>query len=169
VLERNLAALSDLRAWARRALRELRFRRPPVVRLHASGDVFSVAYARALLFLMHALPDTRFLLYSRSWRVPRLRPWLDRMAALPNVSVWFSVDGTTGLPRSWPERVRLAWLALDEVEQAPWACADDIRRCHLVFLDQPLRRSGLTTFAGVPVCPQEYTDNLTCETCRRCL
>jgi hypothetical protein len=166
---RNREALGDLRAFARRVLGEVRRRRIRTIRWHVSGDVFSVRYARTLLFLMASTPDVEHFLYTRSWRVARLRPWMERMAQLPNVSVWYSVDRSTGLPDARPRRVRLAWMALSEAEQEPWACADQIARCDLVFLDAPLRRPELATFAGVRVCPQERDHRVTCTSCRYCM
>ena len=166
---RNLGAIGDLKGFVRRLLREIWRRHVRSLRWHVSGDVFGVPYARALLSVMTATPEVEHFLYTRSWRVARLRPWLERMAELDNVAVWYSADATTGLPDSWPERVRVAWMALHAAEQEPWACGEDIGRCDLVFLDQPLRRLGLRTFAGVRICPQEQTPGVTCSSCRFCL
>ena len=101
--------------------------------------------------------------------MPSIRPVLEQMAALPNVAVWYSVDGSTGLPESWPDRVRFAWMALHAGEGEPWACGEQIAKCDLVFLDYPLRRLGLETFGGVPVCPQERNPDVNCSACRFCM
>jgi hypothetical protein len=168
-LQRNLDATGDLSAFAARVEREARLRGAAALRLHVSGDLFSPAYALAWLGVMRRMSEVQFLLYTRSWRVPTILPALEQMALLPNVALWFSCDASTGTPARVPEGVRLAWMALHQAEAEPWACLDDIARCHLVFLDQPLRRLGLASFGGVTVCPQERQDGLTCSSCRACL
>jgi Gene product 88 len=167
--ERNLRLLADLPEFQRRVLREVRRRRLRTIRWHVSGDIFSADYGRALLSIMAATPCVEHFLYTRSWRVPRLVPILEQMAALENVSVWYSCDATTGLPKSWPARVRLCWMALHAAEGESWGSSEDIARCHLVFMDVPLRRLGLATFAGTRVCPQERDDQVTCTSCRYCM
>src|SRR5262249_8104460 len=87
----------------------------------------------------------------------------------PNVALWYSVDATTGLPASWPRRVRLAWMALHAAEGEPGACGEQIARCDLVFLDHPLRRLDLRTFGGGRVCPPERGPEGTGTSCRSCL
>lgn len=167
---RNLDALQDLPRFVRRVLREVRQRRVRTIRWHVGGDVHTAGYARALLLVMSRTPEVEHFLYSRSWRVPHLRPWLERMADLPNVAVWFSCDQTTGLPPGDRHpRVRLAWMALHAAEAEPWACAEQIAECDLVFMDTTLRHLRLSTFAGTDVCPQENDPGVTCTTCRRCL
>jgi hypothetical protein len=167
--QRNLRAARRLDALVQRIVREIRRRHLRTVRPHVSGDFFSVAYALAWLQIMRSCPDTQFFFYSRSWRIPTICAVLEQMAELPNVAVWYSVDGSTGLPESWPARVRLAWMALHVGEGEPWACAEQIARCHLVLLDHPLRRLELKTFGGVGVCPQERDATVTCTSCRHCM
>lgn len=165
--QRNLDALGDLDAFRRRLLREIRRRGVRLLRWHVAGDVFGVGYARTLLRVMQATPRVEHWLYTRSWRVRRLRPFLEQMALLPNVSVWYSCDATTGMPRAVPPRVRLAWMATSLGERQTHAAR--IARCHLAFTDLALRRLGLSGFGGVRVCPQENNALITCATCRFCL
>lgn len=166
---RNLAAVADLKAFARRMIREVRFRQIDAVRVHVAGDFHSAAYCKAWAFVAASLPEVRFFAYTRSWRVRKLRPWLECLAGLPNFALWYSCDGTTGVPEGRPPRVRLAWMALHAGESEPWALAEQIAACDLVFMDQPLRRLGLKTFGGVPVCPQERDPKMNCSRCGFCL
>jgi hypothetical protein len=59
-------------------------------------------------------------------------------------------------------------MALYAVEGEDWACLDDIARCDLVFLDQGLRRLGLSSLGGVPVCLAERDSSVTCSSCGYC-
>jgi hypothetical protein len=168
--ERNLEVVGDLDEFQRRALGEIRRRHLRTIRWHTGGDVFSVEYGRALLTIMTATPTVEHFLYTRSWRVPRLVPVLEAMARLPNVSLWFSCDASTGLPRSWPASVRLCWLALEFREEEPWEKeAEQRARCALVFMDAPLRRFRRDDFGGVPVCVQERQPATSCSVCRLCI
>jgi hypothetical protein len=165
---RNLALLADLDAWALRAAEELAFRRLPFVRWHVSGDLMSVPYAWAVFWVMKETPRVRHWITTRSWRRSEFLPALRAMAALPNVSVWFSCDHSAPPPASVPGGVRLSWMALRAEEES--AHARHVARCELVFLDFPLRRRrGPGVFAGVPVCPQEHDKGVTCSACQRCL
>jgi hypothetical protein len=161
------AALENLDEFRERMVAEIRCRPVRVLRWHVAGDVFSVGYARALLGIMQATPRVEHFLYTRSWRVARLRRWLAQIAALPNVAMWYSLDATTGAPSCVPPGVRLAWMAtcLDEEDRF----AARIARCDLVFMDHPLRRERLRSFGGVRVCPQENDNRVTCTNCRFCL
>lgn len=54
---------------------------------HDSGDFFSVPYIEAWIAICSALPSVRFWFPTRSYIVANLCPALERLAALPNVSV----------------------------------------------------------------------------------
>jgi len=51
-------------------------------------------FARLLYEAVRALNElgVRVYMYTRSWRLPHLREWLERMAELPRTVVWLSVD-----------------------------------------------------------------------------
>jgi hypothetical protein len=163
----NLEAIQDSGAFRDRLLAEIRCRGVRTLRWHVAGDLHSAAYACAVLTVMLATPRVQHFLYTRSWRVPRLRPWLERMAELPNVALWYSLDATTGVPRCVPPGVRLAWMATSLDEEEHFAAR--IALCDLVFMDHPLRRQRLRSFGGVRVCPQENDGRVTCSSCRFCL
>ena len=151
--------------FARAAAAELVTKGARLVRVHTAGDLYSVAYAEAWVRVMRACPEVRFWLYTRSWRRPEFRPVLRRMAALPNVRLWFSADADSGVPRARPARVRVAWLMAAPGDEPP-APVD------LVFRTKGLRRAARASVAGAPVCPTETglpgAERVTCDTCRRC-
>jgi hypothetical protein len=136
-----------------------------VVRVHSGGEFYSAAYARKWLWVIRRLPAVRFFFYTRAWRVPAVRPVLERMARRRNCRAWYSCDRGTGLPARVPPRVRLAWLMTD-AEDTPPAPAG------LAFRVRPLRRRPLTRSNGVRVCPAEdgvaRATRVTCDRCRLC-
>jgi hypothetical protein len=73
-----------------------------VIRIHVSGDFYSVAYVKAWRKALAARPDITLFGYTRSWRVAKLRGALERLRALPNVRLFASVDATTErAPDGW--------------------------------------------------------------------
>lgn len=142
-----------------------------VLRVHSSGDLYSVDYARKWLKVMRNRPGTVFYLYTRSWRKSAFRPVLKAMARLPNVRLWFSCDRDTGVPgrARVPEGVRLCYLATTE--------DDTPARADLVFRSHALRKTPAARVpdaAGKPVlvCPTETglpgAKAVTCGTCGLC-
>jgi Gene product 88 len=88
-----------------------------VVRIHVSGDFYSVDYANKWIAICSKLPRTTFFAYTRSWRKPPIYSALDRMSNLPNVYMWFSCDRETGKPETIPSRVRLAYMQSDRTDE----------------------------------------------------
>lgn len=89
-----------------------------VVRVHAAGDFYSVAYVRKWLAIVRACPDTQFFAYTRSWRVtercsPALVKAVYELSLEPNMRIWLSCDRETGMPPSWP-RSPWAYLMLND-------------------------------------------------------
>lgn len=80
------------------------------LRLHVSGDFFSVEYIEAWRRICQSLPETRFWAYTRSWNVPALQEALRALRDLDNVQLFASTDPTMPLPgKDW----RRAFLASD--------------------------------------------------------
>lgn len=80
-----------------------------VVRIHTSGDFFSVPYVTAWHQIARLNPHLRFYAYTRSWTVPELETALrDLLAALGNVKLWASHDQTMPEP---PLGWRIATIA----------------------------------------------------------
>lgn len=107
---------------------------------------------------------TRFYFYTRSWRIPTIRPVLEQMAALPNCSAWYSCDRDTGIPDALPG-IRLAWLQVDINESIP-------PHVDLVFRRHGIRRRPLTQVSN-HVCPEQDGSlrhaQIACEQCQLCI
>lgn len=82
-----------------------------LLRLHVSGDFTSVAYIDGWTALLSRYPDVTVWAYTRSWRVPKLLPALERLRALPKVQLFASMDASTDElpPADW----RRAWMQGD--------------------------------------------------------
>jgi hypothetical protein len=161
-LRRNWEASRDP-FFAERMIREIRTRRVRVIRIHAAGDFYSVPYIRAWLRIAQNCPWVTFYAYTRSWRLPGLQVELERLAALPNVRLWYSADRDTGMPTNLPEGVRVAWLQVEADESVPEG-VDLIFRVHRLRR-RPAKRIGLTL-----VCPVEQGSGAgtTCTSCGVC-
>jgi hypothetical protein len=149
--------------FAERMIREIRSRRVHVVRIHASGDFYSVSYIRSWLRIAQACWGVTFYAYTRSWRLPGLRVELEDLAALENVKLWYSADRDTGMPDQMPEGVRVAWLQEDSSDEVPGG-VDLVFRVHRLR-KQPAKRVGLAL-----VCPVEQGGggSTTCSSCGVC-
>ena len=162
-LAENLdAALAD--DFVPRVVAEVRRRGVHVLRVHVSGDFFSAEYAAKWLAIARRCRRTRFSGYTRSWRVPEVVPALARLAAVPNVRLWYSADAETGLPEDVPPGVRVAYLLAGPGDSPSGAdLAFRTRRLRR----EPARRVGLTL-----VCPTEngtrHVADVTCTSCRQC-
>lgn len=102
---RNWALMRNLRLFAKEMIRSLP-KTLTCVRIHVSGDFFSAAYVRAWIKICSAFPDTQFWAYTRSWRVAKLAPELEKLRALPNVHLFASWDAS--IPEPLPEGWRVA-------------------------------------------------------------
>ena len=166
--------LSLLPRFAGAMIAEVRRGMVRVVRVHTSGDFYDAAYARKWAEVARACPGTAFFAYTRSWRRPEFLDELIALAALPNVSLWFSTDRDSGPAPAVP-RVRHAYL-LGPGEDEAGVPAD----ANLVFrVPRPRRPGHPIEYArpakrahGVLVCPKEQgiarQVELTCTSCRIC-
>ncbi len=59
--------------FADRMVREIRFRQCQLVRIHVAGDFYSPEYVRKWVEIVEASPQTKFFVYTRSWRVAEIR------------------------------------------------------------------------------------------------
>jgi hypothetical protein len=120
--------------FADEVIEELRRRKVRVLRIHASGDFFDAGYVGKWTEILAASPRVRAYAYTRSWRVPEIRPALEELAALPNFRLWYSADRDTGMPDKVPVGVKVAWLLENADDPVP---AD----VNLLFRNHPLRRT----------------------------
>jgi hypothetical protein len=148
-LARNLE-MANCPSFVEEMTAEIERRQIKLVRIHSSGDFFSVAYTEKWLEIVQALPQLTFYAYTRSWRIPEIAAVLRQMADLPNFKLWLSCDADTGLPPDLHAAGggRVAWLQGKEDEEIPQA-ADLIFRVHRLR-KMPAKRIGLTL-----VCPTE--------------
>jgi hypothetical protein len=140
---------------------EIRWKRVKILRIHVAGDFFDAAYIRAWIRIASSCKRVKFLFYTRSWRVPELRPHLIELAWLPNVFAHWSEDRDTG-PADLPvgRRCFLCAGPADEALVPPGV---------LVFRDdEKVPRKWIN---GSWVCPKEQGTEagVTCSSCLRCL
>lgn len=118
-----------------------------LVRLHVTGDFDTVPYIEAWIKLIAEHPQVRFWGYTRSWRVPLLRPVLERLRALPNVQLFASIDRTS---QDAPSAIwRRAYVALPGFE--------------------PERSNAIVRGRMAYICPEELGRKPNCETCNYCI
>lgn len=73
--------------WIRQLVDALRAANCIYVRLHDSGDWFSLAQCRTWYEILRQTPEIHYWAPTRSWRVPHLLPELRRLHSLPNVTI----------------------------------------------------------------------------------
>lgn len=135
-----------------------------LLRGHVSGDFYDESYLDKWTRIASGCRSTVFLFYTRSWRVPALRPALAAFAALANVRLWLSADADSGEPPPLAGAWGVAYMALADTD-APAYPVD------LVFRDRP-RTAMKYTPAGDLVCPYEQAVRgrkpINCSNCRYC-
>jgi hypothetical protein len=149
------------RMWLRNASSDV----PPIpaeckiLRLHVSGDFDSIWYINNWIARIAERPDVTMWVYTKSWRVPELLPYLEKLRALPNVQMFASMDKSKQdfPPTGW----RRAWIDGDARGGHP-----QLVRAHM---DDPVTHN-LITYDGTPsyVCPEETKRQPNCEACKYC-
>lgn len=158
---------------------------PPnsIMRIHVSGDFYSVGYIKRWYKIIKARQDVKFYTYTRSWRIPKLNRELDKLVKEKNFILNYSCDDETGKP---PPRQRYTFLSINDT--APrW-----LRKNDLVFRSNhngqpgnhqwqrnraikqgknPDQIAPLIHNIVTRVCPKERGReiSLTCETCKICI
>lgn len=165
-LETNLRRLlDDPLACLQRLSFELEYARAQVCRIHVAGDFFALWYIHLWQALVARHPDVLFYAYTRSWRIPELRPTLEALALLPNFQLWYSADRDSGLPADVPPGIKVCWLLTQEGECPP--------PVDLVFRIRPLRQRKQKKVALCLICPQEQSQealgSTSCLACGVCL
>ena len=61
-----------------------------------SGDIYTAALAQKIYEVARRTPWCNHWIPSKSYNIPKIRYWLDRLRELPNVSVRFSSPSTHG-------------------------------------------------------------------------
>jgi len=62
-----------------------------------SGDIYTAALAQKIYEVATRTPWCNHWIPSKSYNIPKIRYWLDRLKELPNVSVRFSSPSTNGV------------------------------------------------------------------------
>lgn len=81
------------------------------VRLHPSGDFYSVEYIDQWISICKRMTNHKFWSYTRSWTVPKLFQKIKELNKLKNTQIFLSTDPTMDLP---PEDFRIAFVEGDE-------------------------------------------------------
>jgi hypothetical protein len=147
---------------------EINHKELTLLRLHSGGDFYDVEYIDKWLEIVQACPATTFYTYTRSWRDAEMLVALRRLAAQPNVHLWWSTDAETESIDGRPpavDGVRVAHLILDDSE---FDSVPD--HADLVFRNK--RSTKKTRVNGVLVCPCENgvktTPRMHCDRCMVC-
>jgi hypothetical protein len=135
------------------------------VRLHASGDFYSVAYLNKWIAIARKNRHVRFFVYARCWTRKDYLAALRILSRLPNVQVWLSTDRTMDRPPRI-KGMRIAWMAENDTD-VPLYPVD------LVFRNRPrtpMKRMGPQRAL---VCPYEQLISqrrfrITCSRCGIC-
>jgi len=132
------------------------------VRVHAAGDFDTQEYIQQWIDIAKRNKNTVFYAYTRSWSVPSLLPKLRKLAKMPNVSLWFSCDRSTGMPPK-STRVRRAYMSVTDSDKPRYKVD--------LFFRAGSRRQKQVKSAGTLVCPAERTPTkgVTCSQCRICI
>lgn len=102
---------------------------PAAVRVHSSGDFYSVPYIHFWSEIAQDHPTVRFWAYTRSWVIKELRDGLDLLRQLPNFQLFASVDHTMVSPlQDW--RLAIVVDAIAGVKKTPasFLCPEQIGR-----------------------------------------
>lgn len=93
--------------------------KPCAVRIHSSGDFFSIEYIELWTEIAYTFKNVNFWAYTRSWENESMLPYLEKMRALRNVQLFASWDSTmTRLP---PEDWRRSFVCSDHLNpKFPW-------------------------------------------------
>lgn len=132
---------TDLRA---KIMSQVLAAQPPCcVRIHSSGDFFSVKYTDWWHEIVAATPGISYWAYTRSWIVPSILVALERLRGLRNLQLFASVDDTMPAP---PE----GW------------------RYSTVF-DAPDEATRLLNHSDSLLCPEQFGLVPNCASCGFCI
>jgi hypothetical protein len=104
----ELAERADFVDIMVRAIEKLYKKGIRTLRLHEEGDFYSIEYIKKWIEITKELRrrniDIFIYAYTRSWRIPTMLPYLEKMRELPGVQIIASTDSETGPgPAGWPE------------------------------------------------------------------
>jgi hypothetical protein len=77
-------------------------------RIHVAGDFDTISYIAQWRDAILSRPNVWFWAYTRSWRVPSLLAALEELRALPNMTLFASMDSS--IPETPPQGWRIAYM-----------------------------------------------------------
>jgi Gene product 88 len=122
---------------------------PAAVRIHSSGDFFSLAYIEFWTAVIRTAPHISFWAYTRSWTSTALRPALETLRSLPNLQLFASWDSSMIPP---PMGWRVSYVQDEEAPFPPPA-----------LLTHPVTRPQLF------YCPEQNGQVPNCASCGFCM
>lgn len=105
----NLLVTQD-KAFVSSTIAQIKESDPIYFRIHPSGDFYDTRYILKWVQICKALPSITFSAYTRSWVNPRLLQALNKLSALDNVQIFYSIDPTM----TNPPKGRIAFIDIDE-------------------------------------------------------
>lgn len=81
------------------------------IRIHPSGDFYSVDYINKWIEICKQLSNYNFWCYTRSWIVPELLSSLRKLNKIKNIQIFLSTDPSMDLP---PDDFRIAFIEDDK-------------------------------------------------------
>ena len=141
-----------------RIIDEIRERKVRILRIHVSGDFYSVEYLDKWLKVVQSCKDTVFVAFTRSWRLPEFLPSLEEFSKSNNTQLWLSFDrDCRQVPRI--EGARLAYLSISPEDY------DD--NADLTFVNWKAKQKRLGSSL---ICPYEQGLGLKikCDKCMIC-
>jgi hypothetical protein len=150
---------SKLPGFVDRVIKFIETKKLTTVRVHVSGDFYSLKYTENWLKIVKACPQVKFWAYTRSWRVPEILPALRALAKQPNFTLWLSADKHSGKPPS-VAKASVAYMQMTELDTPP-------KYAKLVF--RVKRQTVQKKVNEKLVCPSENgITKTTCEKCQIC-
>jgi hypothetical protein len=147
-------------AFAPWMLATLRANCVDVLRVHASGDLYSNDYIQNWITIANKSVRTEFYAYTRSWQVPELRAAIRRLGRLENFTLFLSTDRTMPKPPRW-KGIPICYLSADDSDQ-PRMPVD------LVFRAKQSTVMKRTSNGSLVCCYDNGVTPVTCSQCQLC-
>jgi hypothetical protein len=157
----RVSQLADFPRWM---IQQIRMHEVSTMRIHVAGDFYDTSYVLKWLQIVQTCPSTKFFAYTRSWQPDSGVSYdaLERLAAQPNVQLWWSADLDTGKPLH-SHVAKVAYMMTSDV---------DIPRYKVDLLFRVDPASPMKQLLGTKVCPAENgvatTPKMTCTACQLC-
>lgn len=134
-----------------------------VFRIHVSGDFYSCEYVDKWNEIVKKCANTKFFVFTRSWRIPEIREKLVQLSKNSNITIWLSCDDETGIPSLDDfSNTKISYLSVND--EPPPTKVDLVFRIRKNRKDKIIKKIGLSM-----VCPAENgVTNVVCDKCKFC-